>query len=279
MWHLTQRVLVALAALPGVAAQVGTPTSVWDADAALNAALQGSTAAPVQNMPSARTAFADPKDTGASDEAKPFSRLALSKMWHSVQHKSQKSAATNLVIDRSKAPKQLAGYLGWAKPQAPSSFSTQWKTKKNAGPVKDTRSDYIRTLEDGRPQSAPQAPQIPKQALIKATAVTSHGNPFLDMPNMEWGEVPPKNVPKASRAALATERTKTSKENPYLASVGWTGPTARAPALDNNPYLDNLRGQSEQKKFLAVVDKATEIVKANRVPNKFMNDVIPESLQ
>jgi len=281
MWQLTKWVLVALAALPGAIAQIGSPTSVWDADAALNAALQGSGAAPsVQSVPTARTASVG--ERVVSDEGKPFSRLALSKVWHSVHksHKSEMSQVSNFVIDRSKTPKQLAGYLGWATPQASSSFSTHWKTKKNTGAPLDTRSDYIRTLEDGRPEPTARAPEIQKQALIKATAVTSHGNPFIDMPDMNWGGVAAKSVPKTSHAALATKRTKTSQENPYLASVGWTAPSAHFGVPDSNPYLDSLTGQSEKKKFLAVVDKATEVVKAKRgPPNKFLNEVIPESLQ
>merc|ERR1719401_369934 len=108
-----------------------------------------------------------PKETAATEEAKPFSKLSLSKVVNSIQEE-HRATTPKLVIGLPTAPKQLEGYLGFSLSGGKrASFSTRWKTLKQ-----DARSDYIRILQDGHPESKsaafegsqPQPTGLPVQA-------------------------------------------------------------------------------------------------------------------
>mmetsp|Transcript_81416 Transcript_81416/g.141338 ORF Transcript_81416/g.141338 Transcript_81416/m.141338 type:complete len:283 (+) Transcript_81416:62-910(+) len=278
MRRATKCVLVALATLPAAALGGQPMISVWDADAALNAALRGSSAAlPAPSRPVAAASSALNERSPAADMAAPFSRLSLSKIQHSMQKKQQPRV---LVFPKTDIPKQLSGYLGWSKSKG-SSFSTRWKTVKGKAAPADMRSDYMRDLEDGRPQPVVQAP---REALVTAGTAASHGTSHagfqsVDLPNLnalDW-DSDAKPALKKPRAALATEGVQTSNVNQYLASVGWKAPTLQVPVQDN-PYLAHLSVQGGRKKFLAAAEQTADVAvrkETGGVQNRYLNDIMP----
>lgn len=272
MSRTMQCMFVALLAVPHAVAVHDAPTTVWDADAALNAALHSS--AMESSIPSQPAAAIQPKEAVADDQAKPFSKLSLSKVFHSVQKTHDTaghSAEAELGMEIAKAPKQLAGYLGLKKkvPTVPTaSFSTQWgNALSQAAPApKDTRSEYMRVLQDGFSAA-------PKKALVTKAAKVSHASPrFFDVPDINWNL----KATHKDKPALATQSTEIHKSNKYLASVGWT-PSADPHIEDReNPYLQTLHDSNgEQKKFLAATEKAATVTGKNT----YAEDILPGPLQ
>lgn len=270
MWRTTQCVLAVLATVPCAAAQT-QPTSVWDADAALNQALLGGSQSMLPTYTPPAVAIA-PKETAIVEEPRAFSKMSLSKVRNTMREMHQSSASSGYMIDTSKVPSQLSNYMGWAKTAKKSStFSTNWKTSKATGP--DMRTEYMRVLQDGEP-----APKAPKKALVSTVSTLSHHEDLRweDLPDMNWGQ------PK--KAALATQNATISQTNPYLEQMGWTvAPAAKAPAEEEeNPYLADLSATGQKKRFLGAVEKNADVAvqRFNSAPskNKYLDDIIPATM-
>lgn len=162
-------------------------------------------------------------------------KLGLSNMRNSEaqQHFKVKS----VVVTKVSAPKQLTGYLGWAKPNQESSFSTQWN---NTGANAAKRLESRNLQEDHASESTQRKAQ--KQALVAGVTTAfsrmlDHAGEDLedDLPDLDWG-------PKARKASKSSPQTPTSdaRTNSYLSSVGWKA-SKDMETHRENPYLQSLR--------------------------------------
>lgn len=192
-------------------------------------------------------------------------KLGLSKMKSTIQHRVVAKQEVDL-FKKAEAPKDLAGYLGWAgeAKKQPVAFSTNWK---NSGD-KAAESLYMNDLAVGH-HAAPATQAAHKQALVVDEAITT---PFSKMMKAQeasfnedqfaavtWGKAKPK-------MALAASSTKT---NHYLDAVGWTAP--EVVKAEDNYYMRTLEEDPSKKKFLAAMAVTAKPEAASK--NSYLDDL------
>mmetsp|Transcript_69156 Transcript_69156/g.109678 ORF Transcript_69156/g.109678 Transcript_69156/m.109678 type:complete len:262 (+) Transcript_69156:36-821(+) len=198
-------------------------------------------------------------------------KLGLAKL---KKQEDRRTAVENqFVLRKADAPKQLAGYLGWAK-ASDKSFSTMWK----ASGKDNTQSLYMRDLNERlRKQASKPSPH--KEVLVSDSVATTAFSKMLeeqwqatDVAAVDWGGKAKSKQHNANvDAALSAKRT-----NGYLSAVGWSTPTTVVKESEN-PYLQSLHEDPSKKKFLATLKVAEQTHHENS--NKYFESLMPSAAE
>jgi len=195
-------------------------------------------------------------------------KLGLSKVSHEDRRTSGKKVNRRFLVpavQKTDAPKQLAGYLGWSKKEPDAAFSTQWKT---------TGAREAASLDIHGLQHEEKKPAAPQQALVTDSVSTAFSAKLEDdiagatVPiDLDWGAQAKANQPEKMSSKVEASDTRSS--NSYLGQVGWKD-DAPINSSDENPYLDQLGNGN--KKFLMAAAVSTKQEK-----HGYFDDLMPNA--